>query len=181
MADPESPRMAPLPPDQWQDTVRQALSPRLPAGRANPRDAGNVLGTLVRHPELARAYLEFNAHLLSTATVSARVREVAVLRAVHVRRSDYLWEHHIPLALRAGLTRDDIDSIRAGDPADPVDAIVVRVVDELNVSNTVSDQTWGVLRTHFDDRQVLDLLFTIGCYQLLGATVNALGVRPEDP
>ncbi len=61
----------------------------------------------------------------------------------------------------------------------PVDRLLVRTVDELNATNTVGDATWSALREHFDERQILDLLFTIGCYQLLGAAVNVLGVLPE--
>lgn len=179
MTDADPPRLAPLPDEDWGDETRAALSPLLPRERANPRDAGNVLGTLVRHPDLTRAYLHFNAHLLRTSTLSDRVREVALLRAVHVRRSDYLWEHHIPLARRAGLTDAEIAAIAQGDPADALDRLLVRTVDELDATNTVGDATWSALREHFDERQILDLLFTVGCYQLLGAAVNVLGVLPE--
>ena len=28
--------------------------------------------------------------------------------------------------------------------------------------------------------QVLDLIFTVGCYQLLALAVNTLGIQPED-
>jgi alkylhydroperoxidase family enzyme len=177
----DHPRLDPLPAEQWDDAARAALSPLLPPERANPRDAGNVLGTLLHHPELARAYLTFNAHLLVSSTLSPRVREVALLRAVHVRPCGYLWDHHIPIAQRAGLTAGDIDAIRAGDPRDPVDRLVVRAVDELHESNTLGDHTWSALREHFDERQVMDLIFTIGCYQLLGAAVNVLGIQPEAP
>ncbi|MDG4668500.1 carboxymuconolactone decarboxylase family protein [Mycobacterium sp. 236(2023)] len=176
-----TPRLEPLPAEDWDDTVRDAVSPLLPPQRANPGDAGNVLGTLARHPALTRAYLTFNAHLLVSSTLSARVREVALLRAVHVRPCGYLWEHHIPLAQRAGLTLAEIDSIRAGEPTDDVDALVVRAVDEMDGSNTLSDTTWAALRGHFDERQVMDLIFTIGCYQLLGTAVNVFGVEPEEP
>lgn len=175
------PRLDPLPTGEWDDVVLAALSPLLPAERANPRDAGNVLGTLVHHPELTRAYLTFNAHLLVSSTLSPRVREVALLRAVRVRPCQYLWDHHVPIAQRAGLTDAEIDAIRTGDPQDPVDALVVRAVDELNESNTLGDQTWSALRDRFDERQVMDLIFTIGCYQLLGAAVNVFGIQPEAP
>ncbi|MDA2893713.1 carboxymuconolactone decarboxylase family protein [Mycolicibacterium sp. BiH015] len=175
------PRLDPLPAERWDDAACDALSPLLPPERANPCDAGNVLGTLVHHPELARAYLTFNAHLLVASTLSARVREVALLRAVQVRPCGYLWDHHIPIARRAGLTAAEIDAIRAGDPPDGLDALVVRAVDELNESNTLGERTWSALRDHFDERQLMDLIFTIGCYQLLGAAVNVLGIQPEEP
>lgn len=174
------PRLTPLPADEWDDGVRQALSPLLPASHATPEFAGNILGTLVRNQPLAHAYLTFNAHLLRHSTLSARLREVAVLRAALSSRSEYLWDHHVPLALRAGLTVDEIESVRVGSPVDPVDAVVARVVDELADSKTLTDGTWASVREHLDERQVLDLIFTIGCYQVLAVTVNALGIQPEE-
>jgi 4-carboxymuconolactone decarboxylase len=177
----DTPRLQPLPSEQWDAAVRDALSPLLSGERANPVAAGNVLGTLVRHPALTHAYLQFNAHLLLDSTLSARVREVAVLRAVLLRRSEYLWAHHIPLAERAGLRREEIEQIRAGEPSDDTDRIVVRAVDELDGDCTLSDATWALLSERFDERQVLDLIFTAGCYQLLAVAVNSLAVQAEDP
>lgn len=172
-------RLTPLPAGEWDDEVRDALSPLLPAERTNPRDAGNLLATLVRHPPLTRAYLEFNAHLLRDSTLSVRIREVALMRAVLRRGCDYLWDHHIPLAQRAGLTAADIDGIRDGDPADELDRLVIRAVDELDRGDAVSDRTWADLGRYFDDRQRMDLVFTIGGYTLLAIAVNSFGIAGE--
>lgn len=173
-------RLTPLPADRWDDDVRRALSPLLGAARANPRDAGNVLATLVRHQPLTRAYLEFNAYLLRESTLTPRIREVALMRAVLWRRCDYLWDHHVVLAQRAGLTVDEIAGIRSGAMRDGLDGLVIRVVDELESDSTISDDTWAALGGHLDDRQCMDLVFTIGGYQLLAVAVNAFGIEPED-
>jgi 4-carboxymuconolactone decarboxylase len=172
-------RLAPLPAEQWNDDVVRALSPLLPAERANPHDAGNVLSTLVRHPALTRAYLTFNAYLLRVSTLSDRVREVALLRVVHRRACDYLWTHHIPIAQRAGLTEADIEGIRRGEVADDCDRLVARAVDELDERSRISDDTWMALSRHFDGRQRMDLVFTIGGYGLLAQAVNTFGVESE--
>jgi 4-carboxymuconolactone decarboxylase len=172
-------RLTPLPPDEWDDGVREALSPLLPAERANPRDAGNILATLVRHRSLTRAYLAFNAYLLRDSTLSARIREVALMRAVHWRRCGYLWDHHVELAQRAGLTAAEIDGIERGDLGEGLDGLVIRVVDELERDSTVSDDTWASLGRHLDDRQRMDLVFTIGGYNLLALAVNAFGIEAE--
>jgi 4-carboxymuconolactone decarboxylase len=174
-----TPRITPLPAEEWDDTAREALSPLLPAARANPRDAGNILATLVRHQSLTHAYLTFNAYLLLNSTLSARVREIAVLRAAVTSRSDYLWDHHVPLAVRAGLCAAEIDEIRLGGPSDPVDRLVVRAVDDLAEHHALTDETWAGLGAHFDDQQRLDLIFTVGGYQLLALVVNTLGIEPE--
>lgn len=172
--------MAPLPERDWDDRARNALTVLLPQERANARDAGNVLATLVRHPDLTRAYLRFNAYLLMDSTLSARVREVALLRVVHRRGCDYLWSHHLPIARRAGLTASEIDAIRLGEVPDLLDGLVVRAVDELDEGSSLSDATWAELGRHLDDRQRMDLVFTIGGYGLLAMAVNTFGIQPED-
>ena len=45
-------RLTPLPDAEWDDRCREALSSLIPAERANAHGAGNVLATLVRHPDL---------------------------------------------------------------------------------------------------------------------------------
>lgn len=174
-------RLAPLPDKEWDDRARAAVTALLPPERANARDAGNILATMVRHPDLTRAYLKFNAYLLIDSTLSARVRAVALLRIVHLRGCDYLWSHHVPLAGRAGLTASEIDAIRHGEVTDDQDRVVVRAVDELNENSTISDMTWAELGRHFDDRQRMDLVFTAGGYCLLAIAVNTFGIEDHDP
>jgi alkylhydroperoxidase family enzyme len=172
-------RLSPLPEDQWDDRVRHALSVMLPPDRINPHDAGNILGTLVHHPDLARAYLGFNIYLLRGSALSERLREIALLRIVQLRNCPYLWDHHVPLAQRAGLTAQEIDDIRSGHAADELDRTVLRAVDELNERTNISDKTWEALGGHLDDRQRMDLVFTIGAYCLLAMAVNTFGIEDE--
>ena len=174
-------RLAPLPDEDWDDRARAAMTALLPPERANARDAGNILATLVRHPDLTRAYLKFNAYLLIDSALPARPREVALLRIVHLRDCAYLWSHHVPLAQRAGLTAAEIDAIHHGEVTNAQDRVVVRAADELNQNSTISDTTWAELGRHFDDRQRMDLVFTVGGYCLLAMAVNTFGIEDEHP
>jgi 4-carboxymuconolactone decarboxylase len=161
--------------------MRDALGSLLPPERANPRDAGNLLATLVRHHDLTRAYLLFNAYLLTSSTLSPRVREVALLRVVYRRDCDYLWSHHLPIAHRAGLTADEIDAIRYGRLADDADQAALGFVDDLTDHSTISTLVWTELGRHFSDGQRMDLVFTIGGYYLLAMAVNTFGIEDEKP
>jgi alkylhydroperoxidase family enzyme len=173
-------RLTPLPDEDWDDDTRAALKALLPPERANARDAGNVLATMVRHPDLTRAYLRFNAYLLMDSTLSPRVREVALLRIVHRCDCDYLWAHHLPIAQRAGLTAAEIEAIRNDGLTQEPDRAVVRAVDELDERSTICDATWAELGRHLDDRQRMDLVFTVGGYCLLAMAVNTFGIEDED-
>jgi 4-carboxymuconolactone decarboxylase len=170
-------RLTPLPAEEWDDRTRAALASLIPAERANPGGAGNVLSTLVRHPDLTRAYLPFIAYLLTSSTLSPRIREVALLRVVY--RRDYLWSHHLPIALRAGLTENEVDAIRHGELADHADQAVLRAVDDLVDHGTVSNAVWAELGHHFTDHQRMDLVFTTGGYYLLAIAVNTFGIEDE--
>jgi 4-carboxymuconolactone decarboxylase len=171
--------LTPLPAGEWDDRARAALASLIPADRANPTGAGNVLSTLVRHPDLVGAYLPFNAYLLRDSTLSPRVREVALLRVVYRGDCEYLWSHHIPIAARAGLSPEDIAAIRSGDGAEPLDQLVIRAVDDLTAHSTITQPTWDELGTVFGDQQRMDLVFTIGGYLLLALAVNTFGIQPE--
>ncbi|MGA8331403.1 MAG: carboxymuconolactone decarboxylase family protein [Mycobacterium sp.] len=180
MISPERPlRLTPLPDAEWDDRCRKALASLIPAERANAHGAGNVLATLLRHPDLTGAYLPFNAYLLRDSTLSPRTREVALLRVVHHGNCEYLWTHHLPLAARAGLTEADINAIRSGRCADITDQMVIQAVDDLTTDSTIAQTTWEELAGVFTDQQRMDLVFTIGGYLLLAMAVNTFGVQDE--
>jgi AhpD family alkylhydroperoxidase len=60
-----------------------------------------------------------------------------------------------------------------------LDRAVLTAVDELAGDCDLSDRTWATLSEHLDERQLMDLVFTIGAYCLLAMAFNTLGVEPE--
>lgn len=173
-------RLGPLPADQWDDEVCRALAGMLPAERRNPAGAGTALATLARHPDLAKAFLRFNVHLLFSSTLPERLRELAILRVAHRRGCAYEWAHHVTIGQAAGLSSADIEDLQHGAATDPLDRAVLTAVDELDALSNLSDATWAALGEHLDDRQRMDLVFTVGCYSLLAMAFNTFGVELED-
>jgi 4-carboxymuconolactone decarboxylase len=172
-------RLPPLPADQWDDTVQQALSVMLPEARRTPDAASNVLSTLVWHPDLTKAFLRFNVHLLMRSTLPPRIRELAILRVAHRTNCVYEWTHHVDLGHREGLTDDEIEGIRRGELSDEFDRTILAAVDELFNKSELSDATWAALAERFDERQRMDFIFTVGCYNALAMALNTFGVEVE--
>jgi alkylhydroperoxidase family enzyme len=151
-------------------------------GEGRPKGL-NLLGTLARHPELARAYHTFNGYILFASTLSPRQRELLVLRVASVRRSDYEWEQHAVLAGDAGLTEDEVERIALGPDApgwEPLDGAMVRSVDELIDEGRVSDTTWSVLADELDRQQLMDLVFTVGAYEVLALAIRSFDVELDE-
>jgi AhpD family alkylhydroperoxidase len=176
-------RLAPLPEEQWDERTRAALAALLPPDRRNPRGAGNALATLVRHPDLTEAFLPFNTRLLTSSTLPPRVRELAILRVAGRSGCAYERAHHTKIAAKAGLTEAEIEAAGRGEaPAEAsaeLDGAVLAAVDELAGESNLSDRTWATLAAHLDERQLMDLVFTIGAYCLLAMAFNTFGVEPE--
>src|SRR5687768_1301268 len=143
----------------------------------------NVLGTLAIHPELATAFHTFNGHVLFSTTLSPRQRELLVLRVAAVRRCDYEWKQHVVLAADAGLTPEEIARAAEGPDAPgwkPVDRAMVAAVDELLLDAKVADATWAALADELDPQQLIDLVFTVGAYDVLAMALRSFGVELDD-
>ncbi len=151
----------------------------LPAARRNPTDAGVALATLVRHPKLAKAFLGFNIHLLFRSTLPERLRELAILRVAHRRGCTYEWAHHVAMGREVGLSEADIEDLQHGTAAAPLDRTVLAAVDELEEQSRISDATWSALAEQLDERQRMDLVFTVGCYSTLAMAFNTFGIELE--
>ena len=102
-----------------------------------------------------------------------------MLRVAHLSDCEYEWRHHVRMGQEAGLTDDVIDGIQRGEAADGLDRAVLHAVDELEDKSNVSDATWASLSEHLDERQRMDLVFTIGCYGALAMAINTFGVEPD--
>src|SRR3954449_1472778 len=178
-------RLEPLPPRSWPPEMRAALAPLTPP---EPRDPDhpkglNLLGTFARHPELTQAYHQFVAHLLYRTTLTPRHRELLILRVAAVRGADYEWAQHVVLALDAGLQREEISAIRAGSDRggwEPTEAALLAAADELVAHARISDETWTALTPALSDRQLLDVVFTVGAYETLAMALHTFAIRMDD-
>ena len=175
-------RIQPLPFDEWD---LDAISVVAPGRQLGP---SNVLGLLANHPALAKAFLGYNAYLLGRdSTIPPHTRELVILRVAWRRRCRYEWAQHVRIARRAGVTDAEIAMVRAGAdaragagdgdaPGHEITALIIAAVDELDANSGLSDGIYQALADKFDDRQLMDLVFTIGTYGLLAMAFNAFGL-----
>jgi 4-carboxymuconolactone decarboxylase len=171
-------RVPPLPADQWDDAVERALAVMRPSER-KPESASNIIATFVNHPDLTKAFLRFNVHLLYSSTLPPRLRELAILRVAHRTDAKYEWVQHVMMGQREGLTEDEIAGVQRGEAADAFDRTVLSATDELLDTYELSDATWSALGERFDKRQRMDFVFTIGCYVTVSMALKTFGVELE--
>ena len=124
--------------------------------------------TLAVNQELADRMRPLGAGLLAHGRLSQRERELVIDRAC--------------VGAAAGLSDDELGATAAGGTdafADPADALLLALVDELHDTATVSDDLWSRLAERYDPPTLLELVILAGWYRLLSGVINAVGVELE--
>jgi alkylhydroperoxidase family enzyme len=191
MPDEITPRIAPVLPSDWNEEVYDAVS-AFPGGRdfvlAGWKAGGqgvrgmHGMGLMLHYPALAKAFLTFNNHVAAGSTLSRRIRELLILRISWLRQAEYEFIQHVVLGRKAGLSDVEIERVTLGPDAsgwDPVEADLVRAVDELHEYACIQNGTWARLSTQFDANQLLDIVFAVGCYDLLAKVFKTFGAQLE--
>jgi 4-carboxymuconolactone decarboxylase len=175
VADPPA-RIAQLVPDQWTDEVRDVLA-IFESGANN-----NIVKSLAQNPPTANLFLTFNRHLLRTATLPARLRQLAIMRVAWSRGCVYMWSSHLRMSLRIGLTEADFEALKR-DPREAhwaeFEKRLVMATDELIEHSDLAHDSWQALSEQLDTQQLIDFLFTVGTYISLALVFNAMRIERE--
>ena len=165
-------------------TARHFVPP--PGGRPDRPKASAVMGIFAHHPDLSTAFFHFNGHILYGTTLSIRQRELLVLRIAVLRKSPYLWAQHLVHTKDAEISQSDVSRIAFGPGAPYLDALeraMLQAVDELILLGEIGGDTWAELQRDLTTQQILDLIFTVGCYDIIAWVCGTLqfDLEPDLP
>jgi alkylhydroperoxidase family enzyme len=149
--------------------------------RVNGRDL-NIFRVMMNHRELTRRWLVFATHVLRKQTLPLRERELLILRIGWLNQSEYEWAQHVEIAKRGGVTGDEIERVKQGPGGGwgETDAALLQAADDLFERSVVSDSTWAALAAKYSTVQMMDVVFTIGQYNLVSWALNSFGVPLDD-
>ena len=57
---------------------------------------------------------------------------------------------------------------------------MLQAADELHAEAHVSNETWKGLANYFDTQQLMDIVFTVGQYNLVSMALNSFGVQLDE-
>ena len=174
----DTPRLDPIQPEEWTDEIKKILQPNVDKGTVF-----NIFKTLSHHPDLFRRWLVFGNHVLFKSTLPPRERELIILRIGWLCEAEYEWAQHVLIGKETGLTAEEIDRIKAGPNArgwSEADKLLLQATDELRKDAFITDTTWNGLSQHFDTKQLMDVVFAVGQYNLVSMALNTLGVQLDD-
>ena len=173
-------RMPPIP-DELQTPQQLAASRELVSG---PR--GKLAGPfvpLMRSPGLMARAQKLGEYLRFESGLPDQIKELAILIVARHWSQPYEWSFHLPLALKAGVTRQTAQAIAAGRrPATMTaqEAAAYELLTELNATKAAGDTAWAGAIDAFGEAGVIDLIGFNGYYALLAMTMNAARTPAPD-
>ena len=173
-----TPRIEPLQEADWNEATTELLAPIAKRGRVL-----NIFRTLAQHSDLARRWMVFANHILGKSTLSSRDRELLILRIGYLCQAEYEWGQHVAIARRIGMSDAEILLAKTGPKTAGIgelDRLLLSATDELHADSHISDDTWNGLSNHYSTQQLMDLVFTVGQYNLVSMALNSFGVQLDE-
>lgn len=177
-----SPRIAPLAPP-YDPNVAATLAKWMPPGSA--LEPLKLFRIMYQNPELFSRMRPLGAGILGRASsLDPREREIIIGRTCARCGCEYEWGVHVAAYGEAvGMDRTQLENT-ASETVDPrlwseSEQVLIRLVDELHETATISDATWEQLVVSWSTAQILEIIIVVGWYHLISFVANAAQVEQE--
>jgi 4-carboxymuconolactone decarboxylase len=184
MLQPDPPARLPQVRDEDFTEETHAFFSQWTGGIFSNADKNPVLRTFAHHPVLANAFSPLNIHLLSENSLPVKLRQIAIMRTAWITGATYMWSSHLNTSKVAGLADDFYGPVQRGadDPYfTPLEATVIRATEDLVREQRINDANWATLSAEWSEKQLLDFMFTVGCYTMIAGVMRSTGAeRQED-
>jgi 4-carboxymuconolactone decarboxylase len=147
--------------------------------------AGGLAGpfnAMLYAPEVGHALQELGAAIRFRATLTPRVREMAILVVAQAWDSAYERVSHEPIGREAGLTEPEIGALRSGaDPGftDDQERVAYQVARSLVGPADLDDQQYDVAVRTLGEQALVELSTLVGYYATLALQLRIFRVDPK--
>jgi uncharacterized peroxidase-related enzyme len=143
---------------------------------------GNIQKALAHRPAMLGNFLGFYASV--GRSLDRKLYEAVYLRTSLINGCHYCTQHHIQGSKRAGLTPDQMKTLKNGDYSgfgEPEQA-ALRYTEKLaRKPDSATDADFADLKKHFPDEQIVDLHMLIGLANLTNRVTGPLALDVEFP
>lgn len=151
--------------------------------KANSGRIMNVNLMMSHSPGSVRELIRLGDRLLTKAGLDHKYRELAIIRISHLCGSDYEWAQHVPIALRSGLTREQLEAIENWQNSDLFTAeekTILAYTEEVVRNSEPSEETFKAASEFLDHTSLVELTFSIGYWSMVAKFLRTFQVEIED-
>ncbi|HLW59218.1 MAG TPA: carboxymuconolactone decarboxylase family protein [bacterium] len=142
----------------------------------------NLFRVLAHTPLLLRRLLGYSSALRNDLSLSAPLRELAIITVGRICGASYEYTHHWNSARRLGIPREKLEALEAY-PRDPQfsaeERAVLRYSEEATRAVRVGEETFDALRKFLTTRQIMELVQVVAYYNMIVRILEPVGVALE--
>lgn len=134
---------------------------------------------LLNSPEMALGWEKLLTAVRQKNSLPGTLRELIILRVAVLNGANYEFEAHKPIALELGVPESKINGLRhtkLPEGYDRTEQLVLGATDSLTRDLTITDELYGSLEKTLTTQQILDLMITIGAYNMVSRVLTALKI-----
>jgi AhpD family alkylhydroperoxidase len=142
-------------------------------GRVSP-----LYQVLLNSPPMAHGWEQLLTAVRNENTLPADLRELVIIRVAVLNRATYEYEAHVPIALKAGATEEKIAALRdpekLGGGLSELEQTLMTLTDTMTRNIEVPASLYEKVRSQLNERQIVDVMVTIGAYNMVSRFLVAL-------
>jgi len=159
------------------------LAPLIERIKAERGKVSDLYKVLLHSPAVMEGWLGLFTAIRQKTKLGGRYRELAILRVAVLNRADYEFQAHLPFALKAGATKEQIAALedwKSSSLFDAAERAVLAYTDAMTKDIQVPDELFAEVKRHFDAQELVELTATIAGYNLVSRFLEAMQVhRPS--
>nr|OQO29507.1 hypothetical protein B0A51_03036 [Rachicladosporium sp. CCFEE 5018] len=157
--------------------------------RVKDRRGGKLIAldkTLLHAPLVADGWNSFLKAIRTQTTIADSVRETAICRIAALNQAWYEWDAHVPILEKSGILdaaaverlkdRKKVEADGAEPGFDKKHLAVLRYTDAMTLGCVVPQAIFDELKSHFSDREVVEITSTVAAYNCVSRFLVALDV-----
>lgn len=144
----------------------------------------NIYRMLAHATSAAPGFLKLGGALLRESELDPKLRELAILRVGVLSGAGYEVHQHKRIAARAGLSEEKIAAINSGPDSGVFTSLeqsILRFTDEVVHKVKAPDTMFADLLAQLGNRQMTELVLTIGFYMMVCRFLENFEVEIEPP
>lgn len=133
------------------------------------------------NPAIVDGWLRLGTAVRFNSELDDKTRELAICLVARTTGAEYEWRAHRRLAIEAGIPEAQIDSILEwrSSKFEAKQGAALALAEELTRKVDVADTTFDAARSHFNPRQLVELVVTIGYYNMVSRFLVGLQIDLE--
>ena len=144
----------------------------------------NIYRMLAHATSAAPGFLKLGGALLRESELDPKFRELAILRVGALSNAGYEVHQHKRIAARVGVSTEKIAAIETGPASEafaPLEKSILRFTDEVVRNVKAPDPMFAELLSQLGNRQMTELVLTIGFYMMVCRFLENFEVEIEPP